>query len=65
MKTLQQFINENSITKLEQLLGTKLVNLGEYNDKPIKDLISEFSDITSKMVKIFSYNYINMLLLWV
>ena len=39
--------NNISITKIEQMLGTKIINLGEYNDKPIKDLVTEFNDITN------------------
>ena len=42
--------NNMSITKLEQMLGTKIVNLGEYNDKPIKDLIGEVSTLTSMTI---------------
>lgn len=42
--------NNMSITKLEQLLGTKLINVGEYNNKPIKDLISELDNTTSMTI---------------
>lgn len=42
--------NNLSINKLEQLTGQEIIDIGDYNDKPIKDLISEIGTLANSTV---------------
>ena len=42
--------NNITIDKVESIVGGELIDLGEYNNKPIKDIIGEITNLTSSTI---------------
>ena len=48
-----------TLNKVEEIVGNDIVDLGKYNNKPIKDLIMEISNITNMTIQEIDENFLD------